>query len=341
MQTWWARGKDGRRLLELSVVGSDITDIFLSFLVLSFALFLSGGGVVSDARKRNEMPLNTRFFQLGAHLSRRTQRPFPKPLKRYFRMSFLPTDLLYIPPHNYTTTQPHNHTTRSNPSMPRATRRTSLLEASLAVDGAPSSAPEAHSEAHLEAHSDATEAVSQPEVTLAQETTTTPGRGRGRGPGRPRGSGRGPGRPRGSGIGPGRPRSSLAGRGRGKGGRATVTIVPTATPTDTESLTTLATIASEQASAGTEGGDKKEDPSTSDSNSGSGSSSDYSSDSDKDEDEDEEDHEQGTTHQCPIFVANKQLFNALSSHLTFHFFFFFHCSIREKSLVGRAVDRRP
>lgn len=284
------------------------------------------------------MPLNDSSSQLCAHLSRRTHpMPFPKPLKRYFRMSFLPADLLSIPLHNHTTTIPQNHKTRSNPLMPRATRRTSLLEAPLAVDGAPSSAPEAHSEAH----SDATEAISQPEVTLAQETTTTPGRGRGRGPGRPRGSGKGPGRPRGSGNGRGRPRSSLAGRGRSKGGRATVTIVPTATATDTESLTTLATIASEQASAGTEGGDKNEDSPTSDSNSGSGSSSDSSSDSDKDEDEGEEDHEQGTTHQRLIFVVKKQPFNALLSHVAFFFFFFFHCSIREKPLVRRAVGRRP
>ncbi|KAF9375358.1 hypothetical protein CPC16_000771 [Podila verticillata] len=212
--------------------------------------------------------------------------------------------------------------------MPRATRRTSLLEASLAVDGPSSSAPEAH----LEAHSDATEAISQPEVTLAQETTTTPGRGRGRGPGRPRGSGRGPGRPRGSGTGPGRPRSSLVGRGRGKGGRATVTIVPTATPTDTESLTTLATIASEQTSAGAEGDDKIEDPSTSDSNSGASSSSDYTSDSDKDkdEDEDQEDREQEKSHSSGALSAEdhdmlntakslfleEDAFNQYSSHGT-------------------------
>ncbi|KAG0020956.1 hypothetical protein BGZ82_011465 [Podila clonocystis] len=193
--------------------------------------------------------------------------------------------------------------------MPRVTRRSSLLEAPLAVDNIPSLAPEAHSETH----SHAAEAISQPDVTLAQDETRTPGRGRGRGPGRPRGSGRGPGRPRGTGNGPGRPRSSLARRGRG---RATVTIVPSAIATDTESLTTLATIASGQIPAGTEGGEKNEDASSSDSGSvsGSGSSSD-SSDSDSDEDSNaSEDHEQDKSHSGSLLSAeDHDMFNTATS----------------------------
>ncbi|KAG0084456.1 hypothetical protein BGZ93_009830 [Podila epicladia] len=194
--------------------------------------------------------------------------------------------------------------------MPRVTRRSSMLEAPLSLDNTPSSASEAHSETH----SHATEAILQPEVTLAQDETRTPGRGRGRGPGRPRGSGRGPGRPRGRGNGPGRPRSSLTGRGRG---RATVTIVPTATTTDTEPLTTLVAIASDQFPAGIEGDDENEDVPSSDSGSGSGSgSSSNSSDSDSGEDSsDSENHEQDKSHSGTLLsTEDHDMFNS-AKHL--------------------------
>ncbi|KAF9430515.1 hypothetical protein BGZ94_006461, partial [Podila epigama] len=210
--------------------------------------------------------------------------------------------------------------------MPRITRRTSVLEESMAADGhaAPIDPPKGTAvESTMSTGASETtlsheqvahhEGATKPGSTSATaSTSTTTPRGRGRGPGRPRGSTAARGQSR------GRPRGSGSQRGRG---RAKVTIVPTIPQksTDTEESVTghiqdkdLPLQARESVTEAQTKSSDSGSSSDSDSSSSSGSSSDSESGSDSgSNNSDDDDNGQSTV--VTFSAEERAMFNSPTS----------------------------